>query len=226
MKATKEIIQPHSQEWYLARLSKFSSSEIHKLIGEGRKKDAVFGDTGMSYIYEKVSETISGELPEQRSSASLDWGIANEGNAIIEFERAYRETVQTGTFYDLDKMYCGTPDGETANRILEVKCPYNGGNHIENLLIRDTKTLKEKRKEYYWQVQGNMYLAEKTSAYFISFDPRLPAPINLHVVEILLIEEDAEAMIEKVRMANELKDRMLINLAESYVNNPIYANGN
>jgi len=219
MKATRHIIQPQSSEWYLSRLSKFSSSEVHKLIGEGRKKDTIFSDTGLSYIYEKVSETISGELPYPASSASLEWGIDNEAKAIAEFERAFQQTVQTGIVYHLDEIFCGTPDGETPTHILEVKCPYNGGNHIQNTLIRDAESLKSIRKEYYWQVQMNMWLSGKDQAYFISFDPRLPPPMNMHVAEIELNESDVLEAMEKIKMAGEFKARMMANIAEQYLTN-------
>jgi hypothetical protein len=219
MKAKKHIIQPHSREWYMSRLSKFSSSELHKLISEGKKKEQVFSDTGLSYIYEKVSETISSELPDQVTSASLEWGIMNETAAVLEFERVFKETVQTGTYYDLEDLFCGTPDGETITHILEVKCPYNGGNHIANTLIRDNASLKLIRKEYYWQVQANMWLSGKSKAYFISFDPRLPPPVNLHVAEILLSEDDMLEAMEKIKMAVEYKDRILVNLIEQYAPN-------
>lgn len=213
MTAIKQIIEPRSDAWYMARLSKFSSSDLHKLIGNGRGKDSIFTDTGLTYIHEKVSETFSGALPDPVSSAPLAWGIMNEALAISEFERSYLQTVQTGTFYDLEDLFCGTPDGETETHILEVKCPYNGGNHIANTLIRDNDSLKSVRTEYYWQVQGNMHLSGKEKAYFISFDPRLPAPINLHVVEILLSKEDMTQALDKIKMAIEYKDKMMVHLA-------------
>jgi hypothetical protein len=117
----------------------------------------------------------------------------------------------------LDDFFCGTPDGETATHILEVKCPYNGGNHIKNTLIRDSADLKQIRTEYYWQVQSNMWLSGKDKAYFISFDPRLPYPVNMHVVEIELNEDDILAAMEKIRMAGEYKERMLMNIADQYL---------
>lgn len=217
MKATRHIMQPHSQEWYLSRLSKFSSSEVFKLVKDGRKKDAIFSDTALSYIYEKVAETMSNVLPESVTSASLEWGILHESEAIMEFERQFQQTVQTGTVYHLDDTFCGTPDGETPTHILEVKCPYNSGNHIQNTLIRDAATLKEIRVEYYWQVQMNMWLSGKSKAYFISFDPRQPHPVRMHVVEIDFNEEDVQQALTKISMASEFKYRMIANIADQYI---------
>lgn len=217
MNATRHIIQPHSQEWYMSRLSKFSSSEVSKLIQDGRKKDAVFSDTALSYIYGKVAETISNVLPDQVTSASMEWGIMHESEAIMEFERQFQQTVQTGTVYHLDDTFCGTPDGETPTHILEIKCPYNAGNHIQNTLIRDAASLKEIRVEYYWQVQMNMWLSSKEKAYFISFDPRQPHPVRMHIVEIDINEKDVNCAIEKIKMAAEFKDRMIANIAEQYL---------
>ena len=51
-----ELMQIFSQgtdEWLSIRKGKFTASEIHKLMGQRG-----FGDTGMTYILEKVTEEL------------------------------------------------------------------------------------------------------------------------------------------------------------------------
>lgn len=205
----KMYVTPNSDEWRTLRLSRFSSSSLFKLMGKGRAKDDLFSQTGMTYIYEKVSETFCQELPEQAFSKAIEWGHANETFAIQEFTNRYRQTVETGTFYNIGDRFCGTPDGETVSHILEIKCPYTPSNHIENFLIRDNESFKKFRPEYYWQVQANMWLAGKSKAAFISFDPRQTEKLQLHAVEI---ELDSFEMIEaetRIDMAVEIRDSII-----------------
>ncbi len=42
---------------------------------------------------------------------------------------------------------------------IEIKCPFNSGNHLQNFFITNNEQLKSKRTEYYWQMQMGMIAA-------------------------------------------------------------------
>lgn len=48
-------VQMHSEDWFTKRLSKFTSSEWHLVMGERG-----IGEGGKSYIYRKVGELLTG----------------------------------------------------------------------------------------------------------------------------------------------------------------------
>ena len=219
----KHSITPNSTEWLTLRLSKFSSSELHKLMSEGRDSDQIFSKTGMTYIYQKAGEALSGELSEMVSSRAIDWGHANESFAVAEFQGRHHQTVETGTFYTIGDLFCGTPDGETPTHILEVKCPYQGGNHIENFLIRDNESFKKIRPEYYWQLQANMWISGKSHGIFLSYDPRQQKRLQLHAVEIHL---DHYAMIEakaRIEAAATVRDTIIDKIVASISSEPEFS---
>jgi hypothetical protein len=93
--------------------------------------------------------------------------------------------------------------------VIEVKCPYNSGEHIEHCLLNSGEDLKIYNKQYYWQVMMNMLVTGQEKAYFISYDPRF-ADDHLQI-KILPIEIDPADMIElKERIAEAEKQLSLL----------------
>jgi hypothetical protein len=213
MRGTKLKLEPQSLAWFGARLGKFTSSEIWKIINTGRSGELVT-QTGRSYILSKVAEAVSDVAPEEIFAKSLDWGKENEPRAITAFTLLSNKTVETHTAYDADMVF-GTPDGETETHVLEIKCPYDQTRHVENLLIADADELKRARPEYYWQLTMNMMLAGKRKGYFISYDPRMKEIARMKVIELTLNEWDVEALVERINLAMQLRDNYLLKLAKS-----------
>lgn len=213
MIGTKLKLEPQSPEWFGARLGKFTSSEIWKIINTGRGGELIT-QTGRSYILSKVAEAVSDAPPQEINSKALEWGRENEQLAISAFTSLKKETVEIQTAYDADMVF-GTPDGETPTHILEIKCPYDQSRHVENLLIADSAELRKSRPEYYWQLTMNMMLAGKRKGYFISYDPRMKEIARMKLIELTLSEWDTELLIERIGLAIQLRDEYLLKLAKS-----------
>lgn len=174
-----------NSEWKLQRLGRFTASEMHKLMTSGRKKGETFGQTALTYIQEKIAEILTGECKELEGIKALEWGAANEMDAIREFAQIHHETVEffgTGNpqFFAHDAVSGGSPDGLTETLVVECKCPYNSANHIDFLTASRALPkhahgdwLKENWKEYYVQTQFNMLCCQRKKAVLISYDPRV-----------------------------------------------------
>ena len=160
----------------------FTASQLYKIITPALKKPD--NATFRQYIAEKAWERITGVQAENASGArATEWGHEHESQALFEF------TIQTGIAPDRTGItqeffkkegypFGATPDGivsdDLGNRthVCEVKCPFNGGIHLQNVnYASDVEWFKANRFEYYAQVQGAMWAAEVEKAYFISYDP-------------------------------------------------------
>ena len=209
-------IESNTPQWFAARLGKFTASNAHLLMQNGRSKEHVFSQLALSYIMQNVAEIISDVPPMEISSAALSWGR--------NFENEAREKmgipVETGYCYALEDYAFGTPDGETNTHIIEIKCPYNSVGHLQNLLIEDAEQLHRERPEYYWQMQMNMMLSGKSLAWFVSYDPRMKATSQLKKMEVPANSSHMIDLMERLELANALKQEYLVRIAAACVKPP------
>lgn len=207
MNITRIEVNHGSDEWFDARISLLSSSRCGDLIG----KDG--NETSEKYILTKVHETLSNKRADNIKATSLDWGTEYEPYALQAFSERTGETVLTGMAYEWDGVFWGTPDGETSEpAIIEVKCPINGAVHIQNLTIKDVAVFKKKRKDYYWQILGNILLSGYEKGYFVSYDSRLKQPFNLSILEVKPIGDDLETLKSAIEKAHEIKMNTILSL--------------
>lgn len=209
-----EVAGQRSDVWFDARLGKFTASEIHKLIGKGRAKEAVFTDTGYKYILVKVAEELTGFAHQTPYSAALEYGQDMEPVARLAYEKLTGETVTDATFVDFKGIAGGTPDGYlSGNRIIEFKCPINTDNHIAHMRMLDAADLKDEKPEYYWQCQANLLFTGAKKCLFVSFDPRMKREEHkiktIHVMEDL---DDQKLLVERIALAVEEKQNILNSL--------------
>ena len=73
------LVEQRSQEWFDLRKGKITSSEIHKIMGDGKGKE-LLTETAKSYLLEKVSESLGG-FSAPVIGAALDWGTDLEDTA-------------------------------------------------------------------------------------------------------------------------------------------------
>jgi hypothetical protein len=197
--------------WKEQRIGRFTASEIHKLLKAGRAKDAVFGETAMSYIGEVAAEILSG-VAEEATSKAMEWGLFHEPAAIEAYRKSTGADVtyygtENPLFIEHGEFAGGSPDGTTDTCLLEIKCPFRTVHHVENLLLT-AETFPSKRPEYYAQVQFNMLLTKKDRAHFISFDPRMASEEQqLFVLEISYNADFIETILQRIELAEkELKE--------------------
>lgn len=173
--------------WLMERLGRFTASEVHKLFVGGKKKDEFFGKGAQTYIRQKAAEIITCEVKQDVDFKQAEWGKANEPEACKAFEEALGVSgsyygVANPKFFPSGEHAGGSPDWESDSEGADFKCPFNSDVHLENLLINSVEEYIEKRWEYYCQGQANMHTRGWKQFYAVSYDPRMPLPLQLKII--------------------------------------------
>lgn len=214
-----EVIDEKAIAWKEARLGRFTSSSIAKLLVKDKAGD--FGEAALTYIYKKCAETITLEYNEI-SSAAIKWGEEHEKDAVLSYGKMFEKEIEyygkeNPVFINYGNHAGGSPDGYviTDKATLEVKCPFESGNHMETYhKIKMGKfDLKKWDKEYYGQCQFNMYLQKAECAKFVSYDPRV-IDYRYSVAEFTVErnEEYITELLERIKKAVEVKKQYLTDL--------------
>lgn len=203
-------------DWIMKRCGKFTSSEIHKLIPNGRAKGEAFSQTGKTYIKQKAAEALTLEPIQKPTTYAMEWGASHENEALVEFEKQYGEIEKFGggnpVFFEKDKYFGGSPDGVMGDCVIEVKCPFNSAEHLEHLLFKTEEDLKDYAPEYYWQLVANMIILGKEKAAFISYDPRFDGNLQMKVLKFDLNQVDADLLKKKIAWASAELESILGNI--------------
>jgi len=174
-------------DWYAARLGKATASRFKDAIAtkkqtEKQKKDNLPGDpmqAQLDYLTELVVERLT-QTPIQRyTTAAMTWGTEQEPAARAAYERITGRIVEETGFVAHDTLLAGcSPDGLIDwDGLIEIKCPYSSANHIETLL-------NGMPADHIPQVQGQMWITGREWCDFVSYDPRMPEALQLHVQRI------------------------------------------
>ena len=162
----------------------------------GRRKtvDTIFGEGAITYLQTLVDEMTTGEPKEEVDFKQTEWGKANEMDAVHLFEAISGLSVDyhgisDPEFIKYGDFAGGSPDGNVSTpgvkAICEVKCHYNGANHMKKLLIKSVDEFKDKFWAEYCQDQMNMVVTGTDECYSISYDPRKQDPeLRLKVIRV------------------------------------------
>jgi predicted phage-related endonuclease len=182
-----ETADQRSEDWYAARLGKATASRFKDAIAtkkqtEKQKKDNLPGDpmqAQLDYLTELVVERLTQQPVQRYATAAMQWGTEQEPAARAAYERITGTSVEETGFVAHDTLLAGcSPDGLVDwDGLVEIKCPWNTANHIETLL-------NGMPDEHIPQVQGQMWITGRQWCDFVSYDPRMPAELQLHVQRI------------------------------------------
>lgn len=180
-----------TDEWFAARLGKVTASRISDVLAKTK--------TGVSaartnYAAQLIAERLTGAPAESFSSPAMRWGTETEPLARMAYE-FYQdiEVIQIG-FADHPTigMSGASPDGLVGDRgLVEIKCP-NTGTHIDTLLMG---TIDSK---YMCQMQWQMACTGREWCDFVSYDPRLPETMRLHIDRVERSDSAIEAIEKEV----------------------------
>jgi hypothetical protein len=215
-----ETSDQRTEDWYAARLGKATASRFKDAIAtkkqtEKQKKDGLPGDpmqAQLDYCTELVVERLTGQRAQKFVTAAMQWGD-HEPAARAAYERVTGRIVEETGFVAHDTLMAGcSPDGLVDwDGLIEIKCPFNTANHIETLL-------NGMPAEHTAQVQGQMWITGREWCDFVSYDPRMPAELQLHVQRIqrdLSFIADLEARITSFLQQVGTQVEALRRLAES-----------
>ncbi|MDV3661673.1 hypothetical protein CMU70_14560 [Elizabethkingia anophelis] len=192
-------------DWKESRLGMVTGSNFGKLVVSDKKGGYTLskGQTAENLIYRIAWERLvkNGNITNglgrlDISSKEIQHGTDYEGEAIMKYtEITGNKVVSLQEFVTLDEFIGGTPDGFVGNDgIVEVKCPWNGGNHLRTLL-----TGKIYNSDYEFQVQGYLWITSRKWCDFITYDPDLIEGLQISITRI----ERDEKMITGIEQVME-----------------------
>lgn len=175
-----------TEEWFAARCGKVTASALYKVMA--RTKSG-WGADRANYHAQLVTERLTGRPADSFTNAAMQWGIDTEAQARAAYALKTDDMPVEIGFLDHPAiaMSGASPDGLVGlDGMIEIKCP-NTATHIATL---DGAEIERK---YLYQMQWQMACAEREWCDFVSFDPRLPASMQLHVRRV---SRDAELLAD------------------------------
>ncbi len=196
-----------SIEWLMQRVGFCTASEFKSVMAV--RKDKKEAAARYDYRIELVCERLTGEPSTRFVSQYMKWGTEHEPAARMAYEAHTGAMVLVPGFTKHPTIpWCGgSVDGLVDDDgIIEIKAP-DTTTHIETLLAGDMP------EDHRPQVQGYLWITGRQWADFISYDPRLPAGLDLFVKRIKrdddYIAELAANVMRFLAEAHELHQRLL-----------------
>ena len=174
---TVDLIQG-SPEWFAARCGQVTASRISDVIA---KTKTGWGASRANYMAQLIAERLTGAPAESYTNAAMQWGLDTEPQAKAAYSFCHdAEIIEVGLIpHPQIPMSSASPDGLIApDGLVEIKCP-NTATHIETLLGSEIPD------KYIVQMQWQMACAGAEWCDFVSFDPRMPARLSLHVKRVI-----------------------------------------
>ena len=178
-----------SNDWHVVRGSRFTGSEMHKLLGVKG-----LGKTGESYAFEKACNIVFG-IDEDEQFVSFDM---QRGNQLEPFAfKLFKEQkeldfidVEKATFFPYGNDVGASPDGIVGkDAVLEIKCPRPP--KFFNLVANGIEAIDN---EYLIQMQTEMLCTNSTHCYFFNYIIYNGVPMWHEII----IQRD-EVLIDKIK---------------------------
>lgn len=172
--------------WFSERAGKVTASAVYKVMARTRTG---YGADRANYAAQLVTERLTGLPADTFSNAAMQWGTDTEPQARAAYEFKFGHSViETGFHTNIViPMFGASPDGLVGDYgLVEIKCP-NSATHIATLRGDGID------RKYMLQMQSQMACTERNWCDFVSFDPRLPLEMQLHVRRV---ERDPELIAE------------------------------
>lgn len=197
-----EQLEQRSEEWFLERAGKVTASRIADVMA--RVKSGGYGASRANYMAELLVERLTEKPTERYTNAAMQWGTDTEPLARAAYEfQTENEVKEVGfVLHPTIKNAGASPDGTIgSDGLIEIKCPQTSA-HLDFFL--DGKI----PQKYMLQMQFQMACTGRKWCGFVSFDPSLPANLQMKIVRV---ERDnaliAEIEDEVTKFLAELDDK-------------------
>ena len=186
MNAPAEPAAQGSGAWFYERCGFVTASRFKDVLDF--TKAGKPGAKRTAYLWEVVIERLTGQPADHYSNAAMEWGTEQEQHSRMAYEAATGRMVEETGFikHPTLPMVGGSPDGLIAdNGGWESKSPFNSAVHLATVL-------DGMPADHMPQVQGLMWITGRAWWDFTSYDPRLPAALQMYVQRI---ERDDEYIV-------------------------------
>lgn len=199
-----------SDDWFLARLGKVTASKVKDVMAKGR--GGAPSATRQNYMMQLLCERLTGCREEGFTSAAMQRGTDLEpvARSAYEIDRNVM-TVETGlVLHPSIDGFGASPDGLSGEAgLLEIKCP-NTATHVF--------TMQSGRHDpqYEWQMLAQLACTNREWVDFVSFDDRMPEPLQYFCARFERDEKRIREMEAEVRLfleelaeiEHEMRERM------------------
>jgi len=195
-----------SPEWKELRLGKVTASKMSDVLSKGR--GTAPSKTAETYMFDLLAERLTGKAKPFFENDSMRWGTETEPQARSMYEiKNDFVTVKQVAFVEHNEFIGISPDGLIGDDgLLEIKCP-NTTTQLKRALSDDYA------KDYYTQIQCQLWVTERQWCDFVSFDPRLDCASSYLQQRVKRDEDFIGNMKLKayqfVHMLNELHERLI-----------------
>ena len=160
-----ESCEQGSAAWHEMRLGKVTASKMKDVLSKGR--GSAPSKLAETYMMELLAERLTGEAKPFFENDAMRWGTETEPQARAMYELKSGNTVVEVAFIERDEFTGVSPDGLIGDDgMLEIKCPTTT-TQIKRALSDDYS------KDYYAQIQMQLWVSGREWCDFLSFDPRL-----------------------------------------------------
>lgn len=166
-----------TDDWFAARLGKVTASRVADVIAKTKSGPSA---SRQAYAVQLALERITGQREEGFKSAAMQRGTELEAEARAMYETRFGVLVAEVGFvpHRIVEMSGASPDGLIgSDGLLEIKCP-DSKQHLEYLQLATAPA------KYRPQVQWQMACTGRPWCDFVSYDPRFPERLRLHVVRV------------------------------------------
>lgn len=168
------MIEQGTPEWHALRVGKVTASRVADIM---RKTRSGISASRQRYLGELVAERMTGVPTATYKSADMDWGSETEEQARRAYAIYTNAELVGVAFVDHPAIeMCGaSPDRLVGDDgLIEVKCPATH-THIATLLGAPIDP------DYATQMLWQMACTGRRWCDYVSFDPRMPPDMQLHV---------------------------------------------
>jgi putative phage-type endonuclease len=202
--------EQNSPEWLAARCGSLGASSISDMVSKTRTG---WGASRFNLAARIVCERLTGTPQDSYTNAAMQWGHDTEPQARSMYEFMKNITVtQVGLVLhpSIDRSHA-SPDGLVGDDgLIEIKCP-NTATHIETLLNEDVDG------KYVKQMQWQMACCGRSWCDFVSFDPRLPAEMQMFVQRVQRDNDFIAELEREARLFLAEIDRTIETLSSKYL---------
>lgn len=216
-------------QWRKERLGMITGSNFGKLVVQTKDRKGYTlskGVTAENLIYKiawerllKQGDVSNGLGRLNISSREMEHGLDYEGPAVkLYMERTGNHVDYVQQFIQKDDFIGGTPDGFIGeDGLIEVKAPWNGGNHLKSLLTGEIYN-----SDYIYQIQGYLWVTDRNWCDFITYDPDLIDELKINIIRV----ERDEIIIDGIKQVMDMvKEKIQIILNhEKLLNGSLEAN--
>lgn len=180
-------VEQRTPEWFALRCGKLTGSCAKDILATGRSGGEAVVRRDLRYRL--VAERITGRPQEDTYvNDAMKWGIEHEAEAVAAYEAVAGCFIDPIGFCEHDSLPVGTsPDGFIgADGILSIKCPKTA---TQIRYIRDGL----EPAEHAAQNTHELWLTGRKFVEFVSYDPRLPAGLQLFIRRVTRTQKELDS---------------------------------